>query len=100
VLGFRYSCRFLVQLISSWEMNQRQSGVVPGAGTRILYSIANLLDSVFLFFTKGYQLTVFGHRKGWREKRSNVLSEVTPVSDAVLFDPRRGSKSVSSMRFK
>lgn len=100
VLGFRYSCRFLVQLISSWEMKQRQSGVVPGAGTRILYSIANLLDSVFLFFTKGYQLTVFGHRKGWREKRSNVLSEVTPVSDAVLFDPRRGSKSVSSMRFK
>lgn len=100
VLGFRDSCRFLVQLISSREMRQRQAGAIPGAGTRILYAIANFFDSLFLFFTKGYQLTVFGHRKGWREKRSNVLSEVTPVSDAILFDPRRGTKSVSTIRFK
>lgn len=100
VLGFRYSCRFLVQLISSWEMRQRQAGIIPGAGMRILYRMANFLDTLFLFFTKGYQLTVFGHRKGWREKRSNVLSEVTPVSDAILFDPRRGAKSITSIRFK
>jgi SAM-dependent methyltransferase len=100
VLGFRYSCRFLVQLISSWELRQRQEGIVSGTGTRILYRLANFVDTIFLFFTKGYQLTVFGHRKGWREKRSTVLSDVTPVSDAILFDPRRGSKSITSIRFK
>jgi SAM-dependent methyltransferase len=100
VLGFRDSCRFFVQRIASLENNQRQAGVVPGSGTRILYAIAHLLDTIFLFFTKGYQLTVLGHRKGWREKRANVLSEVTPVSDAILFDPRRGKKSISSIRFK
>lgn len=100
VLGFRYSCRFLVQLISSWELRQRHAGIVSGAGTRILYRIANFLDTLFLFFTKGYQLTVFGHRKGWREKRTNVLSANTPVSDAILFDPRRGAKSITSIRFK
>jgi SAM-dependent methyltransferase len=100
VLGFRDSCRFFVQWIASWESHQRETGVVPGSGTRILYSIAHFLDTLFLFFTKGYQLTVFGHRKGWREKRANVLSECTPVSDAILFDPRRGTKSVASIRFK
>lgn len=100
VLGFRYSCRFFVQLISSWEVQQRQAGIIPGTGMRILYRLTNILDTVFLFFTKGYQLTVFGHRKGWREKRSNVLSDVTPVSDAILFDPRRGAKSITSIRFR
>jgi SAM-dependent methyltransferase len=100
VLGFRDSCRFFVQRIASWENGQRLSGIVPGSGTRLLYAIAHLLDTLFLFFTKGYQLTVFGRRKGWREKRANVLSEVTPVSDAILFDPRRGTKSVASIRFK
>jgi len=100
VLGFRDSCRFFVQRIASWESRQRLSGIVPGSGTRLLYAIAHLMDTLFLFFTKGYQLTVFGRRKGWREKRANVLSEVTPVSDAILFDPRRGTKSVASIRFK
>jgi len=100
VLGFRDSCRFFVQRIASWENAQRLAGVVPGSGTRVLYAIAHFLDTLFLFFTKGYQLTVMGHRKGWREKRANVLSEVTPVSDAILFDPRRGTKSVASIRFK
>jgi SAM-dependent methyltransferase len=100
VLGFRDSCRFFVQRIATWEGHQREAGALPGSGTRILYSIAHLLDTLFLFFTKGYQLTAFGHRKGWREKRSTVLTEATPVSDAILFDPRRGTKSVSSIRFK
>jgi len=100
VLGFRDSCRFFVQRIATWESHQREAGVLPGSGTRLLYAIAHLLDTLFLFFTKGYQLTVFGHRKGWREKRSHVLSEVTPVSDAILFDPRRGTKGVTSIRFK
>jgi len=100
VLGFRYSCRLLVQLISSWEMRQRQAGVVSGAGTRLLYRMANCLDNLFLFFTKGYQMTAFGHRKGWRAKRANILSQSTPVSDAILFDPRHGTKSVASIRFK
>jgi hypothetical protein len=89
-----------VQLISSWEVQQREAGIVPGAGMRLLYRITHILDTLFLFFTKGYQLTVFGHRKGWREKRSTVLSEATPVSDAILFDPRRGAKGISSIRFR
>jgi SAM-dependent methyltransferase len=100
VLGFRDSCRLLVRLIASREMRQRQAGVIPGSGTRILYTVAYFLDSLFLFFTKGYLLTVYGHRKGWREKRATLLSEITPVSDAILFDPRRGAKGFSSIRFK
>jgi SAM-dependent methyltransferase len=100
VLGFRDSCRFFVQRIALWEGQQREAGALPGSGTRLLYAIAHLMDTLFLFFTKGYQLTVFGHRKGWREKRTTVLTEATPVSDAMLFDPRRGTKSVSSIRFK
>jgi len=98
VLGFRYSCRFWVQLVRRWELRRRDPNAMPGAGTRFLYALAKSLD-LFLPFTKGYQITVFCHRKGWREKRTS-LTGLASVSDAVLHDPRSNTKSLPSNRFK
>jgi SAM-dependent methyltransferase len=101
VLGYRFSCRFWVQLVRQWADRRRQSGI-RGANNgwlRLLYGVAWLLD-LPLFWTRGHQMTVYGRRKGWRGKHSRVLGENTPVSDAVLFDPRRAGKSLALQRFK
>jgi hypothetical protein len=45
-------------------------------------------------------MTVCGRRKGWREKHSRVLTASTPVSDAILFNPRRDGKHIALERFK
>ena len=101
VLGFRFTCRFWVQLVRQWVDRRREGGAYGMANgwLRFLYAAALLLDAL-LVFTKGYQMTVYGHRKGWREKHAHVMSNVTPVSDAMLSDPRREGKSVSLNRFK
>mgnify|MGYP003800050071 CR=1 FL=1 len=100
VLGFRFSCRFWVQMVRQWVDRRRESGIrgATNAWLRILYGVALLLD-VFLFWTRGHQMTVCGRRKGWREKHSRVLAESTPVSDSMLFDPRRDGHH-AAMRFK
>ena len=99
VLGFRYSCRFWVQMVRRWELRHNDPSATPSLGTRALYALAKFLD-LFLFFTKGYQMTVFGHRKGWRERRSSLVPSAAPVSEAILSDPRRNSKNIASIRFK
>ena len=101
VLGFRFSCRFWVQMVRQWADRRRESGIRGAANVwlRVLYGAALLLD-VFLFWTRGHQMTVYGRRKGWREKHSRVLAKSTPVSDAMLFDPRRNGHHVSLSRFK
>jgi len=91
LLGFRYSCRFWVQLVRKWELRRYDHNAPPGAGTRFFYALAKFLD-LFLFFTKGYQMTVFCHRKGWRDRRSNLSTGVAALPDAVLCTPRRGEK--------
>ncbi|MEI7900708.1 MAG: class I SAM-dependent methyltransferase [bacterium] len=101
VLGFRYTCRFWVQLVRQWAV-QRCASHVNGAANlwlRFLYGVALVLDAP-LVLTKGYQMTVYGRRKGWREKHSRVLASSTPVSDAMLSDPRREGRHVSLARFK
>ena len=101
VLGFRFSCRFWVQLVRQWVDRRRVSGI-RGANNRwlqVIYGVARLLD-LPLFWTCGHQMTVCGRRKGWREKHSRVLADSTPVSDAMLFDPRRDGHHVSLSRFK
>lgn len=101
VIGFRFTCRFWVQLVRQWA-DRRREGVSYGVANvwlRFLYAAALLLDSA-LFFTKGYQMTVYGRRKGWREKQTHVMSGCTPVSDAMLSDPRREGRSVPLSRFR
>ncbi|MCL1921908.1 MAG: methyltransferase domain-containing protein [Kiritimatiellaeota bacterium] len=99
VLGFRYSCRFWVQMVRRWELRHNDPSAAPGLGTRLFYTLAKCID-LFLFFTKGYQMTVFCHRKGWRERRSSLIPSAAPVSEAILCDPRRNGKSIAAIRFK
>jgi SAM-dependent methyltransferase len=101
VVGFRHTCRFWVQLVRQWVDRRSASHVygVANAGLRFLYGAALVLDAS-LVFTKGYQMTVYGRRKGWREKHSKVLGGHAPVSDAMLSDPRREGRHASLERFK
>jgi SAM-dependent methyltransferase len=101
VLGFRFTCRFWVQLVRQWVDRRREGGSYGMANgwLRFLYAMTLFMDG-FLVFTKGYQMTVYGRRKGWREKHAHVMSNCTPVSDAMLSDPRREGRSVSAARFK
>ena len=101
VLGFRHTCRFWVQLVRQW-VDRRRASHVNGAANgwlRFLYGVALVLDAP-LVLTKGYQMTVYGRRKGWREKHSRVLASGTPVSDAMLSDPRHDGRNLSLARFK
>ena len=53
-----------------------------------------------LVLTKGYQMTVYSRRKGWREKQARILANSTPVSSAMLFDTRRDVKHLALSRFQ
>lgn len=102
VLGFRYACRFWVQLVRQWADRRRASGNPHGAANgwlRTLYAVARVLDA-FLFWTRGHQMTVHARRKGWREKQSRITGMSTPVSDALLSDPRRGGRQSSFDKFR
>ena len=101
VLGFRYTCRFWVQLVRQWGDRRREERVygMAHAWLRLLYMAALALDGL-LVFTRGYQMTVHGRRKGWRGRQSSVMSGSTPVSDAILSDPRREGRAVSLARFR
>ncbi|MDD4103141.1 MAG: hypothetical protein PHU80_11005, partial [Kiritimatiellae bacterium] len=98
---FRHTCRFWVQMVRQWVDRRRWSGGRrPGSiWIKILYGIALVADAP-LFFTRGHQMTVFARRKGWRNKHAKVLGSSTPVSDAILFDPRRESGQASFVKFK
>ncbi len=101
VLGFRTSCRFWVQLVRQWADRRRTDGsrAPSNRWLRVLYAFAYVLDAGLLL-TRGYQMTVHARRKGWRGQRSNVLGDGTPVSDALLSDPRREGHRVSLSRFR
>lgn len=97
VMGFRYSCRFWVQLVSRWADRRGARGVyddLPPGWLRLLYGAGRLLDFP-LFLSRGYQMTVCARRKGWRAAGSCFLSSCTPVSDAVLFNPRWDARAFS-----
>jgi len=101
VLGFRFSCRFWVQMVRQWVDRRRTSGI-RGANNgwlRVVYGLAWLMD-VPLFWTRGHQMTVCARRKGWRAKHVRVLGDHTPVSDAILFNPRREGGHLSLEKFK
>ncbi len=102
VLGFRYSCRFWVQLVRQWVYHRRWSGGHrPGSiWVTLLYGLAQVADALLLFWTRGHQMTVYARRKGWRSKNVKVLGSSTPVSDAILFDPLRDRRQPSFVKFK
>ena len=101
VLGFRFTCRFWVQVVRQWADRQRETGARGSAngGLRFLYALALLMDAP-LVLTKGYQMTVYSKRKGWREKQTRILANSTPVSSAMLFDTRRDVKHIALSRFQ
>ena len=99
LMGFRYSCRFWVQLVRTWELRHHDHNAPPGIGTRVRYALAKFLD-LFLFFTKGYQMTVFCHRKGWRDRRASLSMGLASLSDAVLCNPRRNQKNNLDIHYK
>ena len=101
VLGTRSSCRFWVQLVRQWADHRKLSGI-RGANNgwlKVLYGMAWVLD-LPLFWTRGHQMTVCARRKGWRGQHARVVGENTPVSDAILFDPRRNNKPFDMQKFK
>jgi len=54
----------------------------------IMYAVAGFLD-VFLFWRRGYVLTVCGRRKGWRERGLPKLGDGRTVSECVLHGYNR-----------
>ncbi|MBP5511590.1 MAG: methyltransferase domain-containing protein [Kiritimatiellae bacterium] len=100
VLGFTYTCRFWVQLVKQWT-GRRREGWHGSANVwlRFLYGVAWILD-IPLFWTRGYQMTVCVRRKGWRGQAMRVHSSSTPVSDAMLFNPKYGGNHISWDKFK
>lgn len=101
VMGFRFTCRFWVQVIRQWADRKRETGArgLANGWLRFLYALAHLMDAP-LVLTKGYQMTVYSRRKGWREKQARVLANSTPVSSAMLFDTRRDVKHLALSRFQ
>ncbi len=99
VLDFRHTCRFWVQMVRQWVDRRQEARAGGDFWLRVLYGVALVLDAP-LFLTRGYQMTVYGRRKGWREKYSRVIAGTTPVSDAMLFNPRRESSNVSFAKYK
>lgn len=99
VPGIRCSCRFFVRQVQRWIEQRRETYGMTSAIARIAYGIAQFLD-YFVIFGKGHQMTVFAHRKGWREKRNSLLGGTANYSNAILTDPRRAGKISSVMKFK
>lgn len=79
VLGMRTYCRFWVQVVRA--LFDRPGGNQGLA--RLLYRLAFQLD-LMIFFTRGYQVAVYGRRKGWRPRQTPVLSDGRSISEAVL----------------
>jgi SAM-dependent methyltransferase len=86
-LGLRTYCRFGVQMVRQWvDRRQSESGETP---SRIaLFWVARACDCL-LFFTRGYLVTAYGRRKGWRPRQTPKLADGRSISDAVLL--RQGS---------
>jgi len=81
-LGYRSFCRFWVQMVWQWTDRRRQD---PPDVRRLrwLYLLARVLDAP-AFFARGYLITVYGRRKGWRPRRTPTLADGRSMPDAVL----------------
>lgn len=81
-LGMRQFCRFWMQMVWQWTERHRLD---PASGQRLewLYWLARVLDYPG-FLARGYLVTVYGRRKGWRPRQTPTLSDGRSMPEAVL----------------
>jgi len=80
-LGLRTYCRFWVQMVRQWvDRRQPEPDNTPLVA---LYWLARACDCL-LFFTRGYLVTAYGRRKGWRPRQTPRLADGRSISDVVL----------------
>ncbi|MEI6212445.1 MAG: methyltransferase domain-containing protein [bacterium] len=85
-LGLRTYCRFWMQLVRQWA-DRRQSEPGEALHLTALYRTARLCDCL-AFFSRGYLVTAYGRRKGWRPRQTPKLADGRNLSDTVLRRPR------------
>lgn len=81
-LGLRTYCRFWMQLVRQWAASHQPEATATPLLT-VLYWIARGCDSL-IFFHRGYLMTAYGRRKGWRSRPTPRLTDGRNISDAVL----------------
>ncbi|MEI8242162.1 MAG: methyltransferase domain-containing protein [bacterium] len=86
-LGLRTYCRFWVQMVRQWvDSRQPEAGNTPLLAA--LYWAARICDCL-TFFTRGYLVTAYGRRKGWRPRQTPKLADGRSISDVVLLRRNR-----------
>jgi SAM-dependent methyltransferase len=86
VLGMRHFCRFWMQMVRQWvDRRERQPGAADASRRLVgaLYGAAHLLNAP-IGLSKGYLMTAYGRRKGWRPRQTPVLADGRRISEAVL----------------
>ena len=86
-LGQRTYCRFCVQMVRQW-IDRRKPDASASTLLAVLYWAARACDCLF-FFNRGYLVTAYGRRKGWRPRQPPKLADGRNISDAVLQKQRR-----------
>lgn len=102
VLGVQYSGRFWVELLRQILEKDGFAGScsIPEWLERFLYRVAAVLD-LPLFWTRRYNITACGRRKGWRGKQRGLMNDHTSaVSNAMFYDRRNRDKSFSTTRYR
>lgn len=80
-LGLRTYCRFWVQMVRQW-VDRRQPEAGPALAA--LYWAARICDCLTVF-TRGYLVTAYGRRKGWRPRTTPKLADGRNISETVLL---------------
>ncbi len=80
-LGLRTYCRFWVQLVRLWVARQR-----PDKQNHLLAAVywAARIGDYLTFFARGYLVTAYGRRKGWRPRQTPKLADGRNISETVL----------------
>lgn len=86
-LGLRTYCRFWMQMVRQWADRQQPVGGDTPLLTA-LYWTARVSDCL-TFFTRGYLVTAYGRRKGWRPRQTPRLADGRSITDAVLLKQGR-----------
>ena len=81
-LGLRTCCRFCVQMVRQW-LDRQQPASSDTPFMTAIYWCARLGDGL-IFFTRGYLVTAYGRRKGWRPRKTPKLADGRAISEAVL----------------
>jgi len=82
-LGMRTCCRFCVQMVRQW-IDRRHPEMRHTPWLTAFYWAARLGDYL-IFFTRGYLVTAYGRRKGWRPRATPKLADGRNISETVLI---------------